>query len=97
MPFYPGPGVGGHCIPLDPFYLTWKAKKIGLKTKFIELSHEINNDMKNWIVNKIENNLRTLKNKKIIVIGIAYKKNIDDCRESPSFQIISDLIKKKQK
>lgn len=97
MPFYPGPGVGGHCIPLDPFYLTWKAKKIGLKTKFIELSHEINNDMKNWIVNKIENNLRTLKNKKIIVIGIAYKKNIDDCRESPSFQIISDLIKKKAK
>ena len=69
MPFYPGPGVGGHCIPLDPFYLTWKAKKIGLKTKFIELSHEINNDMKNWIVNKIENNLRTLKNKKIIVGG----------------------------
>ncbi len=95
MPFYPGPGVGGHCIPLDPFYLTWKAKKYGLKTKFIELSHEINNDMKKWIVKKIKNNLKELKNKKIIVIGIAYKKNIDDCRESPSFEIMSELKKYK--
>lgn len=95
MPFYPGPGVGGHCIPLDPFYLTWKAKEHGLKTKFIELSHEINSDMKKWIINKIENNLKSLKNKTIIVIGVSYKKNIDDCRESPSFEIISELIKKK--
>ena len=95
MPFYPGPGVGGHCIPLDPFYLTWKAKEHGLKTKFIELSHEINSDMKKWIINKIENSLKSLKNKKIIIVGVAYKKNIDDCRESPSFEIISELIKKK--
>lgn len=95
MPFYPGPGVGGHCIPLDPFYLTWKAKKFGLKTRFIELSHEINSDMKKWIINKLQINLKSLKNKKIIVIGVSYKKNIDDCRESPSFEIISELIKKK--
>ena len=93
MPFYPGPGVGGHCIPLDPFYLTWKAKKLGIKTKFIELAHQINTDMKNWILIKMKNEMKILKNQKILVIGIAYKKNIDDCRESPSLEIISSLIK----
>lgn len=93
MPFYPGPGMGGHCIPLDPFYLKWKANKYGLKTKFIELAYEINNDMKKWIIQKIKNKLKKIKNKKILIIGASYKKNIDDCRESPSLDIISSLIK----
>ena len=95
MPFYPGPGVGGHCIPLDPFYLTWKAKKYGINTKFIRLAHQVNEDMKRWIVMKILTKLKTLKNKKILVLGVSYKKNIDDCRESPSLDIISDLINKR--
>lgn len=91
MPFYPGPGVGGHCIPLDPFYLTWRAKKFGAKTKFIELAHQVNTDMKNWIINKIKIEMKQISKKKILVIGVAYKKNIDDCRESPSLEIISGL------
>lgn len=93
MPFYPGPGVGGHCIPLDPFYLTWKAKKFGVKTKFIELAHQVNTDMKNWIINKIKIEMKKISKKKILVIGVAYKKDIDDCRESPSLEIISGLKK----
>ena len=97
MPFFPGPGVGGHCIPLDPFYLKWKANKFGLKTKFIELAHQINFDMKKYIISEITDHLRVLKNKKILIIGIAYKKNIDDCRESPSLEIISELFKKGSK
>ena len=97
MPFFPGPGVGGHCIPLDPFYLKWKANKFGLKTKFIELAHQINFDMKKYIISKITKHLRVLKNKKILIIGIAYKKNIDDCRESPSLEIISELFNKGSK
>ena len=94
VPFYPGPGVGGHCIPLDPFYLTWKAKKFGLNTKFIKIAHQINSDIKNWIISKLENKLKIIKKKKILIIGISYKKNVDDCRESPSLDIISELQKK---
>jgi len=97
MPFYPGPGVGGHCIPLDPFYLKWKANKFGLKTKFIELAHQTNLDVQKFIIAKITKHLKILKNKKILIIGVAYKKNIDDCRESPSIAIISELIRKGSK
>ncbi|MDD1416855.1 nucleotide sugar dehydrogenase, partial [Dolichospermum sp. ST_con] len=88
MPFYPGPGLGGHCIPIDPFYLTWKAKEYGINTRFIELAGEINTNMPYWVVSKIMNALndrdKHLKNSKILVLGVAYKKNIDDVRESPS-------------
>ena len=94
VPFYPGPGVGGHCIPLDPFYLTWKAKKLGLNTKFIKIAHQINSDIKNWIILKLEDKLKIFKKKKILIIGISYKKNVDDCRESPSLDIILELQKK---
>ncbi len=99
--FYPGPGLGGHCIPIDPFYLTWKAKKFGITSKFIELSGEINNSMPNWIVLNIEkyfkNTKSQIKNKKALILGVAYKKNINDTREAPSLKIIDLLIKKKCK
>jgi UDP-N-acetyl-D-glucosamine dehydrogenase len=94
-PFYPGPGLGGHCIPIDPFYLTWKAKEYGINTKFIELAGEINSKMPNWVVSKI-NETFNLKNKsinksKILILGIAYKKDVNDTRESPSLEIINIL------
>jgi UDP-N-acetyl-D-glucosamine dehydrogenase len=97
-PYYPGPGLGGHCIPIDPFYLTWKAREFGLHTRFIELSGEINESMPEYVVNKIVdglNNLgKPLSRSKILVLGIAYKKNVGDMRESPSVKIIDLLIKK---
>jgi len=95
MPFYPGPGLGGHCIPIDPFYLTWKAREVDYQTKFIELAGEINTEMPYYVVNKTMEALaargRSLKGSRILVLGIAYKKNIDDQRESPSLKIISIL------
>jgi len=96
MAFYPGPGLGGHCIPIDPFYLTWKAREYGLSTRFIELAGEINTMMPRHVVSRIvsELNARTgrgLKAAKILVIGLAYKKNVDDTRESPSFKLIELL------
>ena len=94
-PFYPGPGLGGHCIPIDPYYLTWKAKKYGLNTRFIELAGEVNNNMPNWVINKIDDTLKNksliLKNAKVLVLGIAYKKNIDDMRESPAAELMKIL------
>lgn len=94
-PYYPGPGLGGHCIPIDPFYLTWKAKEFGLHTRFIELAGEINSDMPHWVVGKITYALnkksKSIRNSKILVIGIAYKKNIDDMRESPSVEVMELL------
>lgn len=91
-PYYPGPGLGGHCIPIDPFYLTWKARAYGLHTRFIELSGEINQGMPEYVVNKLVDGLnehgKPLKNSKVLVLGIAYKKNIDDMRESPALEII---------
>lgn len=99
MPFYPGPGLGGHCIPIDPFYLSWKAKKLGIETKFINLSGSINRSMPLWIIKKIffyyfkKNKKVDFKRKKFLVLGIAYKKNINDMRESPSLVIINHLIK----
>ena len=98
MPYYPGPGLGGHCIPIDPFYLTWKAREFGLNTKFIELAGEINASMPSYVVNKVSNSLndicKSVKKSKILILGISYKKNIDDARESPSLEIINLLLKK---
>jgi UDP-N-acetyl-D-glucosamine dehydrogenase len=94
MPFYPGPGLGGHCIPIDPFYLTWKAKKIGFETKFIKTAGIINHDVTVNIVKKIK---KLSKNKKVLIIGLSYKKDIDDMRESPSLKIMSYLRKLKFK
>jgi len=98
MPFYPGPGLGGHCIPIDPFYLTWKAREVDYSTKFIELAGEINTAMPYYVINKTLEALgkkgKSFKGSKILVLGIAYKKDIDDQRESPSLKIISILQKK---
>jgi UDP-N-acetyl-D-glucosamine dehydrogenase len=98
MPFYPGPGLGGHCIPVDPFYLTWKAKEVDYQTKFIELAGEINTRMPYYVVNKtieaLNRRRKSIQDAKVLVLGIAYKKDIDDQRESPSLKIIS-LLKEK--
>ena len=96
MPFYPGPGLGGHCIPIDPFYLSYKAREFGLITRFIELSGEINTQMPNLVVNKLtwamnDNLKKPLNGSKVLIIGIAYKKDIDDIRESPSLVLIESL------
>ena len=97
-PFYPGPGLGGHCIPIDPFYLTWKAREYGLHTRFIELAGEVNTAMPDWVVSKLMDALnergQALKGSKILVLGIAYKKNVDDMRESPSVELMEKLQKK---
>ncbi|HYD78296.1 MAG TPA: nucleotide sugar dehydrogenase [Paucimonas sp.] len=94
-PYFPGPGLGGHCIPIDPFYLTWKARQYGLHTRFIELAGEINSDMPYWVVNKVADALnergRAIKGSRILVLGIAYKKNVDDMRESPSVKLMELL------
>ncbi|MBE0460431.1 MAG: nucleotide sugar dehydrogenase [Candidatus Aminicenantes bacterium] len=98
MPFYPGPGYGGHCIPVDPFYLTWKAKEVDYPTKFIELAGEINTFMPYYVVSKtidaLNERKRSIYGAKILVLGIAYKKDVDDQRESPSLKLIQLLQKK---
>ncbi len=95
MPFYPGPGLGGHCIPIDPFYLSWKAKEYDFNTRFIELAGEINTAMPGYVVTKITEGLnkngKCLKNSKILILGVAYKKDTDDTRESPAIEIIEIL------
>ena len=95
-PYYPGPGLGGHCIPIDPLYLLWKAKKIGMNTRFIELAGEINSAMPNYVVHKVVEALNTagksINGRKILILGISYKKNVDDIRESPSLTIMDILI-----
>jgi UDP-N-acetyl-D-glucosamine dehydrogenase len=97
-PYYPGPGLGGHCIPIDPFYLTWKAKEMGMNTRFIELAGEINTLMPHYVVQKVGEALnsvsKAIKGSKILVLGLAYKKNVDDSRESPSLKIMDILMKK---
>ena len=97
-PYYPGPGLGGHCIPIDPFYLTWKAKEVGMNTRFIELAGEINTNMPKYVVQKVSDALnsigKSIKGSKILLLGLAYKKNIDDLRESPSLELIDFLIDK---
>ena len=95
MPFRPGPGLGGHCIPIDPFYLTWKAREFGKHTRFIELAGEINTTMPDYVVSKVTDALnnegKALRGSKILVLGLAYKANVDDCRESPSFVLMEKL------
>jgi UDP-N-acetyl-D-glucosamine dehydrogenase len=92
MPFYPGPGLGGHCIPIDPFYLSWKTKQAGIEARFIELAGYINGSMPHFVVDKIQNALndhsKPLKGSRVHVLGVAYKRNIDDVRESPALDII---------
>lgn len=96
MPFYPGPGLGGHCIPIDPFYLTWKAKEYGLPTKFIELAGEINTSMPSYVVQKtllaLNEHGKSIKNSRVLIVGLAYKKNVDDPRESPTFPLWEALL-----
>ncbi|NOZ92483.1 MAG: hypothetical protein GXO59_04350, partial [Dictyoglomi bacterium] len=95
--FYPGPGIGGHCIPIDPFYLTWKAKEYDFHTRFIELAGEINENMPYWTVAKIMEALndreKSLKGSRILVIGVAYKPDVGDLRESPALKVIYLLRK----
>ena len=92
MPFYPGPGLGGHCIPIDPFYLSWKAKQSGIEARFIELAGQINGEMPLYVINRVFEALNRMKKcvngSKILIMGISYKENIDDTRESPAFDII---------
>jgi UDP-N-acetyl-D-glucosamine dehydrogenase len=94
-PYYPGPGLGGHCIPIDPFYLTWKARQYGVNTRFIELAGEVNRAMPEWVVGKVALALnedgRAIKGSRILVLGLAYKKNVDDVRESPAAEILELL------
>ncbi len=98
MPFYPGPGLGGHCIPIDPFYLTWKAREFEMNTRFIELAGEVNTAMPYWVVDRVMNALneheKSIKGSKILLLGAAYKKDIDDPRESPSFKLIEIMLEK---
>jgi UDP-N-acetyl-D-glucosamine dehydrogenase len=98
MAFRPGPGLGGHCIPIDPFYLTWKAREFGKHTRFIELAGEINTAMPDYVLSKVADALndegRAVKGSKVLILGLAYKANVDDCRESPSFFLMENLISK---
>jgi len=98
MPFYPGPGLGGHCIPIDPFYLSWKTKQAGIEARFIELAGYINGQMPHFVVSKVQNALnevcKSVKGSKIVIYGTAYKRDIDDVRESPALDIIH-LLKKR--
>jgi UDP-N-acetyl-D-glucosamine dehydrogenase len=93
--FYPGPGLGGHCIPIDPFYLTWAARRVGVNTKFIELAGEVNTQMPNYVLQRVAMALndhgKPLKGSNVCVLGVAYKKNVDDPRESPAFTILESL------
>ncbi len=98
MPFYPGPGLGGHCIPIDPFYLTWKAREYDVATRFIELAGEVNTAMPAYVVGRLAEALNdrfamALKGARILLIGVAYKKNVEDCRESPAFKL-TELLEK---
>jgi UDP-N-acetyl-D-glucosamine dehydrogenase len=95
MAFRPGPGLGGHCIPIDPFYLTWKAREFGKHTRFIELAGEINTAMPDYVISKVADALneegKAIKGSNILILGLAYKANVDDCRESPSFVLMEKL------
>jgi UDP-N-acetyl-D-glucosamine dehydrogenase len=98
MPFYPGPGLGGHCIPIDPFYLSWKSKQAGIEARFIELAGYINGQMPHFVVDKVQNALndhtKPLKGSRVHIMGVAYKRDIDDVRESPALDIIHLLVKR---
>ncbi|MEP3265694.1 MAG: nucleotide sugar dehydrogenase [Hyphomicrobiales bacterium] len=102
MPFYPGPGLGGHCIPIDPFYLTWRAREFGVETRFIELAGEINTAMPAYVVNKLSQGLKLQQDKdlseaNILVVGLAYKKNVPDIRESATFMVMKLLTQQEAK
>ncbi len=94
--FYPGPGLGGHCIPIDPFYLSWRARQFDLSTKFIELAGEVNTSMPEYVISRVAEALneveRPIRKSKILVLGLSYKKDVDDLRESPSIKLIEELI-----
>lgn len=96
QPFYPGPGLGGHCIPIDPFYLTWKAKEVGRPTRFIELAGEVNSQMPHYVISRVidamNDERKALNGARMLVIGVAYKPNIDDMRESPAAEVIELLL-----
>jgi len=96
--FYPGPGLGGHCIPIDPFYLTWLARKQGLTTRFIELAGEVNSRMPEYVITRLaeflNENGKPIKGSKILLLGVAYKKDVDDPRESPSFVLMEELLRR---
>lgn len=98
VPYWPGPGFGGHCIPIDPYYLAWKAKKYGVEARFIELAGEVNRAMPEWVVGKLEAALQargqSLPGSRILILGLAYKKNIDDTRESPAVEIMELLVQR---
>ena len=98
MPFYPGPGLGGHCIPIDPFYLSWKTKQAGIEARFIELAGYINGNMPHFIIDKVQTALndvsKPVKGSRIHVMGVAYKRDIDDVRESPALDIIHLLLRR---
>jgi UDP-N-acetyl-D-glucosamine dehydrogenase len=93
--FYPGPGLGGHCIPIDPFYLTWKAREVGLPTRFIELAGEVNRHMPEYVIQRLtlamNEREKSVKGSRVLVLGLAYKPDVDDVRESPSFELIEKL------
>jgi UDP-N-acetyl-D-glucosamine dehydrogenase len=98
MPFYPGPGLGGHCIPIDPFYLSWKVKEVGFEARFIELAGQVNAAMPHHVVDKVADALnsqsRSIRGSKILVLGIAYKRDVDDMRESPALDVMAMLMQK---
>jgi len=98
MPFYPGPGLGGHCIPIDPFYLAWKARQFGRETRFIELAGEVNTAMPQHVVARVVEALqsrgKTIRGSRVLVLGLAYKANVDDDRESPAYHLM-DLLKRR--
>jgi len=98
VPYWPGPGLGGHCIPIDPFYLAWKARAYGVHTRFIELAGEINSNMPQWVLGKVADALnsrgKSVRGSRILVLGVAYKKNVDDLRESPALELMRLLAGK---
>jgi UDP-N-acetyl-D-glucosamine dehydrogenase len=98
MPFYPGPGLGGHCIPVDPYYLSWKSKQAGVEARFIELAGYVNGQMPHWVLHRIQNALndhqKPLKGSHVHILGVAYKRDIDDVRESPALDIIHLLLQR---
>jgi UDP-N-acetyl-D-glucosamine dehydrogenase len=98
MPFYPGPGLGGHCIPIDPFYLTWKAMEFGMRTRLIELAGEINTAMPQYVVSRVVDALndsgKAVHGARVLILGLAYKPNVDDDRESPTYEIMELLEKR---
>jgi UDP-N-acetyl-D-glucosamine dehydrogenase len=95
MPFWPGPGLGGHCIPIDPHYLSWKLKTLNYHARFIELADEINSSMPTYVVDRVAEALndhsRSVRGSRVLILGVAYKKNVDDCRESPAIDVIAGL------